>query len=65
MLQGKPVHVRRRMAVIATGSIAVVLMLVLIYSYTHQAPVRHDPERRITAIYTTILTKIQSLFHRK
>jgi len=53
------------MAVIATGSIAVVLMLVLIYSYTHQAPVRHDPERRITAIYTTILTKIQSLFHRK
>lgn len=65
MLQGKPLHVRRRIAVIATGSIGIILVLALIYIYTHPQPVQRDPERAITAAYTTILGKVQSLFHHK
>ncbi len=65
MFQNKPLHVRRRIAVIVTGSIAVILLFILIMIYTHPQPVRRDPEHLITAVYTTILDKVQSLFSSK
>jgi hypothetical protein len=65
MFKDRPIHVRRRIAVIATGSITVILLFILIWVYTHPQPVRRDPEHVITAVYTTILNKVQSLFSSK
>jgi hypothetical protein len=64
-LQGKPLHVRRRMAVIATGCVAGILVLILIFSYARPAAPKHDPELAITSAYATLLEKIQSLFSSK
>jgi hypothetical protein len=64
-LQDKPLHVRRRIAIIATGVIALILIALMFYSYSHPQKVSHDPERRITYAYTMLLEKLQSLFHRK
>jgi Zn-dependent protease len=65
MLEGKPLQARKRMVVIGTGIVGIILILILIYTYAHPVPVKHDPEVHIATGYTTILTKIQSLFHRK
>jgi hypothetical protein len=65
MLQDRPLHVRRRIALIATSTITVILLFILIWVYIHPQPVRRDPEHVITAVYTTILNKVQSLFSSK
>jgi len=64
-LQGKPIHIRKRIAVIATGSIALILVLLLIYVYTRPYRVERDPTTGIVSAYTTILEKVQMHFHRK
>ncbi|HTH93142.1 MAG TPA: hypothetical protein VL576_01520 [Candidatus Paceibacterota bacterium] len=61
----KPLHVRKRVAVIATGLIGLILILSLVCLYAHPRPAKHDPERGLMAIYTTVIEKIQSLFLRK
>jgi hypothetical protein len=65
LMQGKPLHVRQRIAAIATGSVGLVLILVFIYAYMHPIRPKWDPEYTITSAYTTVLGKVQSLFHRK
>ncbi len=65
MLQGKPLHVRKRIATIITGVIGLILLILLIWVYTHPHPAKHDLERGIMAAYTTIIGKVQSLFHAK
>jgi hypothetical protein len=64
-LSGKPLHVRKRMAVIISGCVGILLILIMLYVYTHPHQPKHDPERGLMAIYTTIIDKIQSLFIRK
>ncbi len=64
-LQGKPLHVRQRYAAIATGCVAGILILIMIYSYARPAAPKHDPELAITSAYATLLEKIQSLFSSK
>ncbi|MEO5646061.1 MAG: hypothetical protein ABIO57_03280 [Candidatus Paceibacterota bacterium] len=64
-LQGKPLHVRKRYAVIATGIIAIILVLIMIYVYTRPQQVERGPEEAITSAYATLLTDTQSLFHSK
>ncbi|MDB5255260.1 MAG: hypothetical protein JWL92_636 [Candidatus Nomurabacteria bacterium] len=64
-LQGKPLHVRTRIATIATGCIAGVLIIIMIYTYARPAAPKHDPEAAITSAYATLLEKIQSLFSSK
>jgi hypothetical protein len=64
-LQGKSLYVRKRIAIIATGSIGIILLVVFIYIYTHPHAPKHDPERAIDTGYTIIIHKVQSLFHRK
>ncbi len=64
-LQGKPLHIRKRIAAMWTGGIAIVLILLMVYSYSHPQQVTRDPERGIMNGYTIVLGKIQSLFHRK
>jgi hypothetical protein len=64
-LQGKPIHVRRRTAVIATGTIAGILILTMIYTYSRPVQAKRDPEAAITSAYATLLEKIQSLFSSK
>ena len=61
----KPLYVRKRMAIIITGVVGLILILVCIYLYAHPHEPKHDPERGIMAIYTTFIDKVQSLFHRK
>jgi hypothetical protein len=51
--------------VIATGCIAIVLLLAMIYIYTLPQKPETGPEEAITGAYATLLEKIQSLFHRK
>lgn len=64
-LQGKSLQARRRIAVISTGCIAGVLLLLMIYLYVYPPKINRDPERGIVAGYTIIIEKVQSLFHRK
>jgi len=61
----KPLQARRRIAIIATGSIGALLIIIMLYTYAHPARHTRDPERGIATAYTTFLNKIQSLFHRK
>jgi hypothetical protein len=65
MLEGKPLHVRRRIAIIVTGIAGIVLILLMFLVYSHPQPVRPDPEQKIVNGYTIFVGKIQSLFHRK
>ncbi len=64
-LQNKSVQERTRLAVIATGCIAVILVLIMIYTYIRPAPPKAGPEEAITSAYATLLEKIQSLFSSK
>ncbi len=64
-LEGKSLHARRRIAIIATGTIGIVLLLLMIYLYTRPQHAEHDPEIWIARGYTTIIGHVQSLFHRK
>lgn len=65
LLQGKSLQARRRIAGIATGCIAFILVLVMIYSYIHPPKITHDPAVGIITTYTTIIGHVQSLFRRK
>lgn len=64
-LQGKSLQERKRIALIATGSIAGILVLVMVYIYSRPTVPKRDPERAITSAYATLLEKIQSLFASK
>jgi hypothetical protein len=64
-LQGKPLYIRRRIAIIATGMCGLILLAILILIYTHPQKERRDPERAIDLTYTMLLEKVQSLFHHK
>ena len=64
-LQGKPLHVRKRIAIIATGIIGIILVLIMLYVYAHPPKTTHDPAKGIIAISTMFFEKVQSLFHRK
>jgi hypothetical protein len=65
LLEGKSLYVRRRIAVIATGTIGILLILIMIWVYTHPHVPKHDPERGLHHFYTIFVAKVQSLFHRK
>jgi hypothetical protein len=62
-LQGKSLYVRRRIAIIWTGIVGIILITIFILVYTHPQPLRRDPERTIDSTYTIFLNKVQSLFH--
>jgi len=64
-LEGKPLHARKRIAVIATGSVGIALVLLMVYLYSRPQHFEHDPEIWIVRGYTTIISPLQSLFHRK
>lgn len=64
-LEGKPLHVRKRIAIIATGCVAAILIGVMIYIYTRPQHERNSPDEVIVSAYTTILGKIQSPFGSK
>ncbi|MES2224878.1 MAG: hypothetical protein V4478_02730 [Patescibacteria group bacterium] len=65
LLQDKPLHERRRIAIIATGVTGAIIAAVFVYSYINPIEPKWDIERGISGAYTTVLEKIQSLFHRK
>ncbi len=64
-LQNKPLHVRKRIAIVVTGSIAFILILIMIYIYTRPQVPEKGPEEAITNAYATLLTDTQSLFSPK
>jgi hypothetical protein len=65
LLRDKPLHIRKRTAVIATGSIAIVLLVILIYVYVQPYRPHRDLATSIGNAYTTILLRLQSHFHAK
>jgi hypothetical protein len=65
LLQGKSLQARRRIAIIATGCITFILILVMIYNYVYPPKITRDPVSGIVTIYTTIIDRVQMLFHRK
>ena len=65
LLQGKPLHIRKRIAATATGAIALILIVVMIYVDTRPQKAARDPESTIANTYTTFIIWVQSRFHSK
>lgn len=67
-LEQHPVHVRRKIAFVITATIGVILILIMIISYSSHKAVQKNPDGATTAFgrfYATILSDTQSYFATK
>lgn len=61
MLEHHPPHIRRKIALMITGGVALVLVVVFILIYTRtEAPGTTEPSSRLQNFYNTILETGQS-----
>lgn len=64
LLEKYPVHVRRKIALVITGVLAIILIVVMVISYSSQSGQVHDTTAtvKIKQFYATILESAQSYF---
>ena len=65
-LDQHPPHIRRKIALVCTVGLAVILLIAMIYIYTRGTPTKDSGAgSQIKEFYTTIITRAQSYFTRE